>query len=146
MKKPLAFILMSFVIVFLCCRAEANRQPGVGGDSAAQAKDNGIGPVKALTLGAIDKALAEKGRAIFGDKCAVCHSLSEAKTGPALGNVLSEVTPEFVMNFVLNTAEMEQKNNRILALIKKFGLPMPPPGIDQDQARGLLEYLRTTKK
>ena len=146
MKKPLALILMSFVIVFLCCRAEGNRQPGIGGDPAAQAKDNGIGPVKALTLGAIDKALAEKGKTIFEDKCAMCHGLGEAKTGPALGNVLSEVTAEFVMNFVLNTAEMEQKDTRILALIKKFGLPMPPPGIDQDQARAVVEYLRTTKK
>lgn len=147
MKKSLILVLASCWVVFLCCRAEGDRQPGPGNDpSAAQAKDNGIRPVKTLTLGAIDKALDDKGKMIFDDKCAMCHALYEAKTGSALGNVLGEVTPEFVMNFILNTTEMEQKDARILALIKKFGIPMPPPGIDQDQARAVLEYLRTTKK
>jgi cytochrome c len=147
LRKSLLLVLVSLFIAFLCCRAEADRQPGPAKDpSAAQAKDNGIGPVRSLSLGAIDKSLADKGKAIFEDKCTMCHGLNEDKTGPALGNVLNQVTPEFVMNFILNTAEMEQKDPRILGLIQKFGLPMPPPGLDQDQARAVLEYLRTTKK
>jgi len=90
--------------------------------------------------------MADKGKAIFNEKCAMCHGLTEDKTGPAVGNVLSQVAPEFIMNFLLNTAEMEQKDPLVLGLIKKFGIPMPPPGLDQDQARAILEYLRTTKK
>jgi cytochrome c len=147
LKKFLVLVLASLFIAFLCCLAQAGRRPGPAEDpSAAQAKDSGIGPVKSLSLGAIDKSLADKGKAIFVDKCTMCHGLNEDKTGPALGNVLNQVTPEFVMNFILNTAEMEQKDSRILSLIQKFGLPMPPPGLDQDQARAVLEYLRTTKK
>jgi mono/diheme cytochrome c family protein len=146
LKKSLVLVLASLFIVFLCCRARADRQPGPGNDPAAQVKDNGIGPIKSLNLGPVDKSLADKGKAIFEDKCAMCHALNEERTGPALGNVLNQVTPEFVMNFILNTAEMEQKDPRITNLIQKFGMPMPPPGLDQDQARAVLEYFRTTKK
>jgi cytochrome c len=147
MKKLLALILVSSAFVFLGCRAEADRGSTSAKDpAAAQAVGNGIGPVKSLTLGPVDKALAGKGKTIFDERCVACHGLTEDKTGPALGNVLGEVSPEFVMNFLLNTAEMEQKDTRILGLIKKFGMPMPPPGLDQDQARAVLEYLRTTKK
>jgi mono/diheme cytochrome c family protein len=146
MKKLLALILVSGALVFLGSRAAADRLPGPAEDAAAQATDKGIGPVKSLSLGPVDKALADKGKTLFNERCIACHSLTEDKTGPALGNVLSEVAPEFVMNFLLNTVEMEQKDSRILGLIKKFGLPMPPPGLDQEQARTVLEYLRTTKK
>ncbi len=146
MKKVLTIVLASIFVIFLGCRAEADRQPSSPAGAAAQAADKGIGPVKSLTLGPVDKALAGKGKAIFDEKCVACHGLAEVKTGPALGNILAEVSPEFVMNFLLNTAEMEQKDARILGLVKKFSIPMPPPGLDQDKARAVVEYLRTTKK
>ncbi len=147
MKGPLALVLVSGALVILGCWAAADRQPGPNEDaSAAQASDKGIGPVKSLSLGPVDKAMADKGKALFNERCVACHSLTEDKTGPALGNVLSEAAPEFVMNFLLNTVEMEQKDTHILGMIKKFGVPMPPPGLNQDQARSVLEYLRTTKK
>lgn len=114
--------------------------------ATAQSTDKGIGPVKELKLGPVDKALADKGKALFDDKCSMCHGLTEAKAGPALGDVLSQVTPEFVANFLLNTSEMEQKDARIMGLIQKYGMPMPPPELDKDQAMALLEYFRTTKK
>ncbi len=111
-----------------------------------QAQDKGIGPITELKLGPVDKELAAKGQTIFDEKCAACHGLTEDKAGPALGNVLSQVSPEFVVNFILNTTEMEQKDGRIMDLIKKYGMPMPSPGLDKDQAMAVLEYLRTTKK
>lgn len=114
--------------------------------ATGQTADKGLGPIKDLKLGPVDKALAGKGKALFEDKCAMCHGLSEDKTGPALGDVLSRETPEFVVNFLLNTSEMEQKDARILGLIKDFGIPMPPQGLNKDQALSLLEYFRTTKK
>lgn len=111
-----------------------------------QVADKGLGPIKDLKLGPIDKALAAKGKDLFDQKCDMCHGLTEDKAGPALGDVLGRVPPEFVVNFLLNTTEMEQKDARILGLIQKYGMPMPPPALDRDQALALLEYLRTTKK
>ncbi len=120
--------------------------PGQDPPASNQAKPVGIGPVKSLSLKAVDKTLAGKGKALFGERCSMCHGLKEVKTGPALGKILSEVAPTYVMNFLLNTGEMEQKDPRIIGLIKKYTIPMPAPGLDKDQARAILEYLRTTKK
>ncbi len=160
MKKALAIVGMIGLCVFAFCSngATSGRTPDASAEAAGssgmtaaaggaspQAKDMGIGPVKSVELGPVDKAMAEKGKGLFDDKCSMCHGLTEAKTGPALGNILSQVTPEYVMNLLLNTSEMEQKNARIIGLIKKYGMPMPSPGLDQDQARAILEYLRTTK-
>ncbi len=135
MKKNLIVILAGSFILALTVWA-----------ATGQSTDKGIGPVKELKLGPVDKALADKGKTLFDDNCAMCHGLTEDKTGPALGDVLSRVTPEFVANFLLNTSEMEQKDARIVGLIKKYGMPMPSLGLVKDQALALLEYFRTTKK
>lgn len=114
-------------------------------DSSRQA-DKGIGPVTELKLGPVDAKLAAQGRELFVPNCGGCHGFDRDMTGPSLRGVLDRRTPEFVMNMVLNTAEMEQKNETIRALIKKFNEPMPHPFITDAQARAILEYLRTAAK
>jgi len=164
MKRSFALAVMAGLIIFSFCQGEAGRRsagqpaavsqtssegavaPGLDPPAAGQARPVGIGPVKSLSLGPVDQALADNGKALFEDRCAMCHGLGEAKSGPAVGNILNEVAPEYVMNFLLNTGVMEQKDARIIGLIKKFTMPMPAPGLDKDQARAILEYLRTTKK
>jgi len=150
MRKHLVFALAAVLLVFSFCqgRSERGGGPGAMGSDpvAGQAKDTGVGPVKSLKLGPVDQSLADKGKAIFENKCVMCHGLTEAKTGPALGNILKEVAPEFVMNMLLNTSEMEQNDPRIKKLIGEYGLSMPALGLDKDQARAVLEYFRTTEK
>jgi mono/diheme cytochrome c family protein len=110
-----------------------------------QSEDKGIGPIKTLNLGPVDNALASKGGDIFQNKCSTCHSLDVKKLGPPLGKVLEDNTPEFIMNFLLNTAEMEEKDPKIQKLIQEYGAPMPVLGLSQDEARAVLEYLRPSK-
>lgn len=113
---------------------------------AAQPADKGIGPIKALALAPVDAKLAEQGKGLFNGKCAACHGLDNDLAGPALGSVLKDRTSEFVMNMLLNTAEMVEKNETIKKLAAKYEMAMPPPGLTQEQARAILEYLRTTAK
>ncbi len=108
-------------------------------------EDKGIGPIQNLKLGPVDKTLAAQGQGIFETRCSTCHSLDVRKMGPPLGSVLKENTPEFIMNFLLNTAEMEEKNPKILKLIQEYGAPMPVLGLSQEEARAVLEYLRPAK-
>jgi mono/diheme cytochrome c family protein len=49
------------------------------------------------------------------------------------------------MNMILNTAEMVAKDPTVKKLAAQFGMPMPAPGLSQDEARAIVEYLRTTK-
>jgi cytochrome c len=159
-KKPTALILFScfFLAVFVWvsgCESprSSSTDPSAGRNAASksvlktglQEEDKGIGPIKSLKLGPVDKNLAAKGQQIFEEKCTACHSLDTRKTGPALGKVLESNPPEFVMNFLLNTTEMEEKDPKIKELIQEYGIPMPDLGLSQDQARAILEYFRSVK-
>jgi len=127
-------------------QAAAAVLPAGSGPVDAPQADKGIGPVKDLKLGPVDAKLAAQGHDLFVPNCGGCHGFDRDMTGPSLRGVLVRRTPEFVMNMLLNTAEMEQKNETVRALVKKFSVPMPHPFITDDQARAILEYLRTAAK
>lgn len=140
-RKLLPFVALALLAALAVCARERSAS-----DDPVQSGDKGIGPVKELKLGPIDEALAARGKELFGGRCAACHGLSKAIAGPALGPILKQETPEFVMNMMLNTAEMEAKNPAIKKQVAKFGMSMPAPDLTEDQARAIVEYLRTTGK
>jgi cytochrome c len=140
MKKTWPTLWLAAVIAVIACG------PGVTSAGDPPSDDKGIGPIKEVKLGPIDRNLADRGKGIYAERCAACHDLDKELAGPALGNVLGRATPEFVMNMILNTAEMTAKDETIKAQVEKFGMPMPPPGLSEDEARAVLEYLRTTQK
>ncbi|GAB4315874.1 MAG: hypothetical protein Kow0074_03670 [Candidatus Zixiibacteriota bacterium] len=108
---------------------------------------NGIGPIKEkITLGPIDPALAAKGEAVFKTKCATCHKMDKRFTGPALGDVLERRTPEFVMNQILNPEKMAKAHPAGRKLVAEYMTIMTFQNVTTDDARALLEYLRTQSK
>jgi len=118
-----------------------------GGDPAqAGTSDLGIGPIKKVTLGPLDEKMAAKGKALFQTHCSVCHALDQRKVGPALRDVTKQRTPEFIMNMVLNTSDMERHDPTAKRLEAEFPLKMPSPDLNEKQARDLLEYLRSVAK
>ena len=106
-------------------------------------RELGIGPVTRLSLGELDKALATTGKDVFNLKCAACHKLTERYVGPPLGSVLESRKPEYVMNMILNPAEMIEKHPSARALLAQYMTPMPNQNLTQEEARAVLEYLRS---
>lgn len=117
---------------------------GAGGLSAVEL-EQGIGPVRDLELGPVDPALAAEGETLFTTKCSACHKLGERYVAPPLGEVLSRRRPEFVMNMMLNANEMVQKHPVIRELLAEYYTPMPVQLTETDQARAVLEYLRSAQ-
>jgi mono/diheme cytochrome c family protein len=129
---------------------EAAARPSTAAKAAPTAvsnstqQDKGIGPVKELELGPIDRAMVERGKGSFAFQCAVCHSLTEKKIGPPLGDILTRRAPEFVMNMMLNSPEMEAHDPTSQRLLAQYKIAMPKLTLTKEQARDILEYLRTT--
>ena len=138
MKKHIEILMILFVVIFCLSLTYYS--------SSKDSRDKGIGPVKSLQLGPLDHAMAMKGKNIFNSKCTVCHSLYDKKIGPPLGKVASEQSQEYIMNLLLNTAEMLNKDDRAKQLVAQFKVPMPPPNLSKDDARAVLEYLRATSE
>jgi cytochrome c len=105
---------------------------------------HGIGPVtEEVQVGPVDAALATKGQAVFEGKCSACHKAGERYVGPALGGVTERRSPAFVMNMALNPEGMYTKHPEVRKLLGEYMTQMPNQQLTRDDARAVLEYLRT---
>jgi cytochrome c551/c552 len=115
--------------------------------SVPQDKDRGIGPVKTVELGPINKKMTDDGKSIFNTKCIICHDLDQKKVGPPIRNITKDRTPEYIMNMMVNYAQMLKEDPILKDQFKRFNnVPMTDPALNQTQARSLLEYLRSVAK
>ena len=128
--------------------AQGAAPAAAGGDLTAFQLEHGIGPVtEPVSLPAgTDAAMAAAGKAVFETKCSACHKMGEKYVGPALGEVTTRRSPAFIMNMMLNPQEMIEKHPVVKQLVAEMMSFMPNQGLTQDEARQVLEYLRTQSK
>lgn len=119
--------------------------PPAGAALSAFQLEHGIGPVTEVVElpAAIDAALAHEGQEEFEVKCAACHHMGERFVGPALGEVTSRRSPAYIMNMILNPQEMVEQHPVAKELLAQYMSFMPNQGITREDARAILEYLRT---
>ena len=106
-------------------------------------EDKGIGPIKSLTLGPIDEAMAAKGKEVYDLKCTACHKVEKRFIGPSPKGILDRRTPEWIMNMILNPEVMVQKNAQAKQLLMEYMAPMANQNLTEEEARAVLEYFRT---
>jgi mono/diheme cytochrome c family protein len=138
--------IVIFALFMAACGGGQSEAPNAAstaatGLSAAQL-EHGIGPVEAFDPGPIDPNLADHGQEVFTIKCSACHKMDTRYVGPPLGDVTSRRSPAYVMNMILNPAEMVEKHPEAKALFAQFMTPMPNQSLTKDEARAVLEYLR----
>ncbi|MBS1547399.1 MAG: cytochrome c [Bacteroidetes bacterium] len=97
-----------------------------------------------ITLGPIDQARVAAGKKIFDEKCHVCHGLSDQKVvGPGWKGVTEHRKPEWIMNMILHTEWMLQNDTAAQNLVELTKAQMTDQGLTKDQARDMLELMRT---
>lgn len=107
-------------------------------------QEHGIGPVtEPVTLGPVDAARAAAGKATFDSKCSACHKMADKYVGPPLGDVTVRRSPAYVMNMILNPEGMYARHPAARQLLGEYMTQMPNLALTVDQAREVLEYLRT---
>ncbi|WKZ73670.1 MAG: c-type cytochrome [Ignavibacteriaceae bacterium] len=106
---------------------------------------NGIGPVtEPLKLSEKpDPAKVAKGEALFKEKCETCHKLDEKLVGPAQRDVIERRTPEYIVNMIMNPAEMLEKHPEAKKMLPEYLTPMTYQDVTLDQALDILEYFRS---
>lgn len=153
MNKSILLVL-SLALAFACGKkeesAEDNYQPG-GGEATTEAADpssydpkRGEGKFDTVELGAtLDQAMAAKGEEVAGVKCASCHKTTDEKlVGPGWKGVTERRTPQWIMNFITNPDPMIDKDPEVQAQLEICLVRMPNQGVSDDEARGILEYMR----
>jgi cytochrome c1 len=130
-------------------KEQEEAKPAAAGDAALTPfeMENGIGPVKEkLVVGPVDPALAAKGKALFEAKCSMCHKMDTVYVGPALGEVTGRRTPTYIMNMILNPQEMVERHPIAKQLLAERMTFMANQNLTVDEARAVVEYLRTQAK
>ena len=104
----------------------------------------GVGPIKdKVELGKqIDQDMADKGEKLFNNQCSTCHEIHDSNKGPALGGVLQERSPQWVMNMILNPKGMIENNAQVKAMKAEYEYTMVDLDLTKEEARQIVEYLR----
>ena len=119
-------------------------------DSAAQADptsydpNRGEGKFDKVDLAAtLDQAMATEGEKIAGVKCTSCHKPTDEKlVGPGWLGVTSRHQPQWIMNFITNPDPMITKDPKMQAQLEICLVRMPNQGLNDTEARNVLEYMR----
>lgn len=139
-------LIASLLALTMAACGGSSEQPAATADPDALTPEqvaDGIGPVRSITLGPVDAALAATGEELFTVKCSACHKMTERYVGPALGDVTARRTPAYVMNMILNPEEMIKRHPEAKKLLAEFMTPMANQNLTEEEARAVLEYLRT---
>ncbi|HSC54894.1 MAG TPA: cytochrome c [Phnomibacter sp.] len=96
-----------------------------------------------VTIGALDAALAGKGKAIAETKCFSCHKTTDEKlVGPGWKDVTSRHTAHWIMNFITNPDPMIDKDPKVQAQLEICLVRMPNQNLNDEDARNIVEFMR----
>ena len=156
MKRVIMLGAVISLLITSCGKKDNTTTDGVNSEGTAVQEEEvvvsddpmqnkGIGPIKEVDLPAeIDQDMAAKGQEIYEAKCTACHKPTEKFIGPAPKDILQRRTPEWVMNMILNPVEMVQKDPIAQELLMEAnGAPMADQNLTEEEARQVLEYIRT---
>ncbi|MBE7640546.1 MULTISPECIES: c-type cytochrome [Salegentibacter] len=110
--------------------------------------NKGIGPIKSMALPeSIDAEMANRGADIFKKMCSACHKMDKKFVGPEIAGVTERRSPEWIMNMILNPEEMIKKDPIAKKLLIESNMAvMANQGLEEDEARAIVEYFRQYDK
>jgi hypothetical protein len=86
----------------------------------------------------------KEGQATYNLKCQSCHRLTGEKlVGPGWKDVTKRRTPLWIMNMATNVDMMLETDAEAQKLLEQCMVRMPNQNLNKDQARHVLEFMRS---
>lgn len=148
--KGLSVVALTALMV--ACGGEAapdtnTTAPATSGTPEASAPAAGLITASDITLGDIDQGKVKLGEEIYDVKCQACHSLGTNRVvGPGWEGVVEQRQPEWIMNMIVHTDAMLESDEEAQKLLEECLVRMPNQNLTTDDARNVLEFMRTLKK
>jgi len=156
MKKKAMVVLGLLVVIFIgACGGNDNKgataPSGTSESSQNTAETSTYDPKRGegkfdetnVTVGALDAAMAAKGKAIAETKCFSCHKITDEKlVGPGWKGVTAKHNPYWIMNFITNPDPMIDKDPEVQAQLELCLVRMPNQNLVEQEAREILEFMR----
>jgi cytochrome c551/c552 len=149
MKLQLVFTAMfaTTITVMMACNSNdkaTTDNTATTTTSTEGSNPKGIGPVTKVELThPLDEKMATTGKSVYEVKCASCHKVTDEKlVGPGWKGVTDRRTPEWIMNFAMNTEEMLEKDTAAQNMLEVCLVKMPNQNLAETDARAVLEFMR----
>jgi cytochrome c2 len=96
------------------------------------------------TSSGLNADLVSAGAVLFKNNCQVCHEVHEQKVGPALADVTSRQTPEWIKKFITNSQKVIQSGDEYaVALYNKFNqTQMTSFDFSDGELNSIIEYIK----
>lgn len=92
----------------------------------------------------LNQEWVKSGQAIYNLKCQSCHRLTGDKlVGPGWKDVTKRRSPLWIMNMTTNVEMMLETDPEAQKLLEQCMVRMPNQNLDKDQARQVLEFMRS---
>jgi mono/diheme cytochrome c family protein len=92
----------------------------------------------------LDQKMVSTGKSTYELKCQSCHRLTAEKlVGPGWKEVTKRRQPVWIMNMITNVEMMLEKDPEAQKLLELCMVRMPNQNISTDEARQVLEYMRS---
>lgn len=138
----LSLLIAIAVGTFACSGGEKKQASTKSNETETSAY--GVGPIKEVSVGdEIDQELAAQGQKAFETKCIACHSFEKRLIGPSLQGTTAKRNHAWIMNMIINPVEMTQKDPIAKDLLKEYGAQMVSMNVNKEEARAILEYMRS---
>ncbi len=91
----------------------------------------------------------EEGKSIFTARCAACHNVNKAMTGPALAGIEERRSIDWIVKFVVSSQALVKSGDKdAVAVFEKFNkIPMPDHAdLTADHIKSIVEYIKSEAK
>lgn len=84
------------------------------------------------------------GKSIYDVKCQSCHKLNDERVvGPGWKGITQKREPAWIMNMITNVDVMLEQDPEAQKLLEQCLVRMPNQNISKDEARHILEFMRS---
>lgn len=152
-KTTIAAALVTALILLQACGGSSSpsgppgtsgKPPGAPGGNSDAGATAGLITAAELDLGPVDNAMVEKGKTTYDVKCQACHSTGENRiVGPGWKGITTKREPAWIMNMIMNIDAMLEKDPEAQKLLEECLVRMPNQNLSKDEARQVLEFMRT---
>jgi hypothetical protein len=92
----------------------------------------------------LNQQWVSNGKGIYDMKCQGCHKLTDERlVGPGWKGVTQRREPHWIMNMITNVDMMLEKDPEAQKLLEQCLVRMPNQNLSKDQARQVLEFMRS---
>lgn len=148
-KFLIAAALVSGAVLFIACGGGADKdakpldveeltknQPETHGTQIKEGEITMSNPLNAEWVAG--------GKSIYELKCQSCHRLTEERlVGPGWKDVTRKRQPVWIMNMITNVDMMLETDPEAQKLLEQCMVRMPNQNVSKEQARQVLEYMRS---